>query len=71
MKDVLLLTMESVGRSRLEGLGPEVMASVASRSQPARKTEKRRRQITSVQDLLSTRGGGDLSPGSGLGWFGN
>ena len=56
---------------RLERPAPEVMAMVASVAQPVRKREKMMRQITSVQDLLSTRGGGDLSPGSGLGWFGN
>ena len=63
--------MESVGWRRPESPGPELIAMAASRIQPVRKTEKRMRQITSVQDLFSTRGGGGLSTGSGLGWFGH
>ena len=52
---------------RLERPAPEVMAMVASVAQPVRKREKMMRQITSVQDLLSTRGGGGLSSVVGLG----
>ena len=62
-----LLTIESVGWRRPESPDPELMAMAARRIQPVRKTEKRTRQITSVQDLFSTRGGGGRSPGSGLG----
>ena len=62
-----MLTIESVGWKRLEIPAPELTAIVASVAQPVRKRMKMMRQITSVQDLFSTRGAGGLSSLGGLG----
>ena len=51
----------------LDSPAPELIATATSRAQQVRKTEKMMRQITSVQDLFSTSGGGSISPGSSLG----